>query len=231
MIKHNQDGAVSGLLISLILTVSLLLGAVSFGFWAYSQEQDYKNHSDVKVAAAVEIAKRAESTAKTKEFLEKEKNPLKTYVGPEAYGSVVLQFPKTWSGYVNIGTTGQSLLDAYFSPGVVPGVALTTSVFALRVQVVQTPYAQVLSQFKALQAQGVGPSGKKITINAYSVPKLRNVIGVQVLGQLNGNQQNPKNIDMIVLPLRAQTLEIWTEGDQYIADFNSIILPNFSFSP
>jgi hypothetical protein len=33
------------------------------------------------------------------------------------------------------------------------------------------------------------------------------------------------------LPLRSQTVKIWTEGSQYGGDFNKYILPNFSFSP
>jgi hypothetical protein len=36
---------------------------------------------------------------------------------------------------------------------------------------------------------------------------------------------------MVVLPLRSQTVQIWTEGTQYVDDFNKLILPNFSFSP
>jgi hypothetical protein len=54
MIKHNQDGAVNGVAVSLIFTVILLLGSLGFGFWAFSSREDYKNHSDAKSAAAAE---------------------------------------------------------------------------------------------------------------------------------------------------------------------------------
>jgi hypothetical protein len=67
----------------------------------------------------------------------------------------------------------------------------------------------------------------KLQVSAYSLPKLPKVVGVRVVGQL----QQDQSVDMVVLPLRSQTLEIWTEGSQYANDFNSYILPNFSFAP
>jgi multidrug efflux pump subunit AcrA (membrane-fusion protein) len=221
MIKHNQDGAVNGVLISLIMAVLLLIAALGFGGWAYSSRQDYKDHSDQKAAAAAETAKQAESIAKDKQFAEDSKNPLKTYNGPSAYGSLVVNYPKTWSGYVDDSGTGQAQVDGYFNPGVVPPLSGQTSVFALRVQVLNQQYSQVLQSFAGQQQAG------KLKVSAYALPKLPNVVGVRVTGQLNNN----KNVDMVVLPLRAQTIQISTEGGQFGNDFNTYILPNFSFSP
>lgn len=223
MIKHNQDGAINGLIVSLILAILLLLGAAGFAGWAYNSRQDYKNNSDAKVAVAVTAAKSQEDKIKDAQFAEAAKQPLKTYQGPEAYGSLVVNFPKTWSGYVDDTGTGSSLVDGYFAPGVVPSATNQNSVFALRVQVLNQPYAQVLQTFAGQQQDG------KITISAYALPKLPKVVGVKAVGQLNSNNQ--ASVNMIVLPLRSQTLEIWTQGDQYLNDFNNNILPNFSFSP
>jgi hypothetical protein len=36
---------------------------------------------------------------------------------------------------------------------------------------------------------------------------------------------------MVLLPMRDKTLEIWTEAPAYLADFNTYILPNITFSP
>lgn len=221
MIKHNQDGAVSGVLISLILTVVLLLGAIGFGFWAFSGRQDYKDNVDSKVDVAVKDAVAAEATAKDKQFVEKEKQPLVTYNGPEAVGSLVIKYPKTWSGYVDTTNTGGTALNAYFAPGVVPAVTNPNSVFALHVQVVGQSYSQVLQTFSNQQQQ------RKLTISAYALPKLPKVVGVQISGALT----EKSNGTVVVLPLRSQTLEIETDGTQYLNDFNNNVLPNFSFSP
>lgn len=221
MIKHNQDGAVSGLALSLILAVVLLVASMGFGYWAYSGRQDYKNHSDAKAAAAARIAVDKESAVKDKQFAEEAKNPLKTYNGPEAQGSLVIQYPKTWSGYVDARGSSGVPVDGYFNPGVVPSINDQDSAFALRVQVLGQPYSDILQAFNDQLHQG------KVTITAYTLPKVPKVVGVKVQGTL----VNQKTGIVVILPLRSQTLEIETDGNQYISDFNNYILPNFSFSP
>jgi len=227
MIKHNQDGAVNGVVVSLVLCILLLVGALAFAGWAYSSRQDYKQHTDAKVSVAVDKAKQAESAAKDAAFVEAEKNPLRTYNGPEAYGSLVLQYPKTWSGYVDdSGSSNSAMVDGYFYPGVVPSLTNQSSVFALRVQVLNQAYASVVKNLSSSGQQNPP------TITAYSLPKLPKVVGVKITGTI-GNQgsSTPKQGIMVVLPLRSQTVQIWTEGNQFINDFNNSILPNFSFSP
>lgn len=222
MIKHNQDGAVSGLAISFVLAILLLIGAVGFGGWAFNSRQTYKNDVDAKINQAVTIATEKESATKDQQFAEAVKKPLKAYDGPEPYGSLVVNFPKTWSAYVDdTGMGSNALVDGYFAPGVVPSTTSKNSVFALRLQVISQAYAQVLQTFAAQQLAG------KLTASAYSLPKLPKITGVKVVGQLS----DQTSVTMIVLPLRSNTLEIWTQGNPYLGDFNNIILPNFSFSP
>lgn len=221
MIKHNQDGAISGLLISFILALLLLMGAVGFGGWAFMSRQDYKKNVDAKIGNAVDAAKQKEDIAKDVQFTEDAKKPLKLYKSPEAYGSLMVNFPKTWSGYVDDSGLGTALVDGYFAPGAVPSVTNHASVFALRVQVLGQSYQQTLQNLTSQQ------QGGKLTISTYVLPKLPKIVGIQVAGVLS----NQTKVTMVVLPLRSQTLQIWTEGDQYLSDFNNNILPNFSFSP
>lgn len=221
MIKRNQDGAASGVVISLILCVLLLIGAVVFAGWAYTSRQDYKDNSDAKAAAAADEAAQKESTLKDKQFAEQSKSPLKTYKGPDTSGSLQISYPKTWSGYVDDSGQGSAVLDAYFNPGVVPSISNQNSVFALRVQITSQTYAQTLQGLQGQQQAG------QLHVSAYALPKLPKVVGIKADGQLN----NQKKVSMVVLPLRSQTLQIWTEGDQYVNDFNQYILPNLTFSP
>ncbi len=222
MIKHNQDGAVNGVVVSLILAVILLLGAIGFGVWSYSSRQDYKDHSDAKVDAAVKVAVANESTIKDKQFAEESKNPLRTYNGPDASGSVIVKYPKTWSGYIkDNGGSGQPTLDSYFNPGEVPPTDQTDAVFALRVKVLDQPYSQVLDTYTPKQSDG------RVTIKAYALPKVPKVIGVKVVGTINPQTDGT----LVILPLRSETLEIETDGTQFLKDYNTYILPNLSFSP
>lgn len=220
MIKHNQNGAVSGVVISLVLAILLLIGAIAFGGWAYTSRQDYKDHSDAKSAVAAEAAVKEANRKKDLEFAETQKNPLKLYVGPDSKGSARLFFPKTWSGYVNM-SDDSSTLEAYFNPVVVPSVENENNLFALRIEIISQSYAETLDSLKSQQADG------KMQVSAYALPKLPKVVGVRATGLI----EEKKQVDMVVLPLRSDTIKIWTEGDQYTKDFNTYILPNFSFSP
>ena len=221
MVKLNHNGAVSGLGASLILSLILLFTAIGFAAWAFISRQDYKTNVDTKISAAVEEAKADTSAKKEAEFAEASKKPFKIYRGPEVYGSVVTEYPKTWSGYVEDNGTGIAVVNGYFAPGVVPSIHDRNSVFALRFQLLNQTYSQVLQGFAGQQQAG------KLSVKAYALPKLPNIVGVQLTGQLS----DQRNVTMVVLPFRAQTLQIWTEGNEYLSDFNNNILPNFSFAP
>lgn len=221
MRKLDARGEMNVLLIPLIVTVLLLFGAGGFGYWAFAGRQDYKNNVDQKINTAVTIAKQQLSTQKDKEFAEQEKNPLKTYTGPEAYGTLKIQYPKTWSAYVAEQDNGSTPIDGYFQPNVVPDVTDQTQSFALRVQVVQQSYDSILQNYNSdVQA-------KTVSAKPFALPNVPKVVGVRLEGAIQPQKQG----SMIVLPLRNQTLEVWTEASVYKSDFDNIILKNFTFSP
>ena len=220
--KHNQNGAVNSLVVSLIFAVILLIAAAGFGAWAFNSRQDYKNHTAAKVSAAVVIAKQQQSATDTVQAAEAAKQPLETYQGPEPYGSLVVEFPKTWSAYIDDTGKGAALVDAYFAPGIVHAIGDSNSVFALRVQVLNQSYPQTVQGFSGQQKAG------QVTISAYALPKVPQAVGIKLTGQL---VKGGPTVTMVVLPLRSQTLEISTQSNMYLDDFNNNILPNLSFSP
>lgn len=223
MIKHNQNGAVSGLALSLGMAIVLLIAALGFGGWAFTSRQDYKNNTDQKVNDAVVIAKQREGTRKDAQFAQDEKNPLRTYKGPDAYGSLSIQYPKTWSGFIDdTGKSGDKLVDGFFYPGVVPSTTNQASVFALRVQVVSQAYSDVVNSL----SQNSDPASIPV-ITPFALPKVPKAVGIKYVGKL----PNQKQGEMVVLPLRSQTLEVWSETAQFAPDFEANILPNFSFLP
>ncbi len=218
MIKHNQDGAVNALLLPLILATVFLLGALAFGVWAYGERQNYKNNTDAIVAQAVVVGKKAEAVSKDKQYAELAKSPLKTYNGPEQYGSVVVMYPKTWSGYIDGSDQSDAGLNAYFHPDVVPAVGDENNAFALRVQVLNQAYSETLSSFDQQEGLAATP---------YALPKVPKTVGVKLTGQISDQKQGT----VVLLPLRDKTLQISTESKNYQPDFETYILPNFSFSP
>lgn len=215
---QNERGSVA-VVASLALLSVCLVGALIFGVWAYMGRQDYKNNVDSKIKTAMVQNTKDVQAKDAADYAEAAKNPLKEYVGPEAYGTIRVNYPRTWSAYV-VSNSGQPL-DAYFNPDYVPSATDQKSVFALRVQVVATSYSQTLAQFQGLQKQG------KVTVAPYALPKTPSVVGVRVDGQLTSTKQG----SMVILPVRDKTLKFWIESNQYANDFNNLVLPNTSFSP
>jgi hypothetical protein len=220
-VKHRQAGVVSALLVPLVLVVLLFIGAAVFGVWSFQQMQDYKNNVAEKVQAAVSVAKQDLSIQKDKEFAEKEKSPLRTYKGPSAYGSLIIQYPKTWSGYVADDGNDDPYVDGYFYPGIVPDIANEKSVFSLRVEVDQLSYSESLSNYDS-QVEA-----KTVKVSPYKFPKIKDVVGSRLVGEVEDGKQG----EMILMPMRDKTLKLWTNSDQFTTDFKKYILPNISFSP
>jgi len=217
MRKLNQTGS---MLVPLVIAVVLLLGSLGFGMWAFLGRQDYKNNSDAKAKVAAAKAVRAEDVKKDAAFAEAEKSPLKTYTGPATYGSLTLLYPKTWSAYISEGSRSANVVDGYFSPNFVPDIQSSTS-FALRIQVVSSDYATILKSFEATVKAG------KTTVAAFRAPKVPGTLGSVVSGVLDSK----KSGTMVLLPLRDKTIKVWTEGGDYLNDFNNTILPNLTFVP
>jgi hypothetical protein len=220
--KLNRNGAANLVIITFILA-ALTVASLVFAFWAYSGRQKYKDDDNTLISSAVASAKSAQQSVDNKAFAVEEQNPLTEYVGPQAYGTISVYYPKNWSSYIDTSGSNNNPLDGYFFPGALPSVDDDGSVnFALRVQVESDTYSQVLQNY-----QSSSGSSSPVTIAAYSLPKLPNVVGVEVTGQLTSGI----NGTMVILPLRSNALEIWTEGTQYLTQFNNEILPNVSFSP
>lgn len=221
MNRLNQYGAINILLIPLVLLIILFLSAAGFGIWAFSSRADYKDNSDKKAAAAAaQAVKETEATAAAK-YAEEAKKPYDTYIGPAPFGNITVNYPKTWSAYVVESERGSTPVNGYFNPKVVPSATDSDKTFALRVELVQTTYEAVLDQFKGRLEKG------EVTVQPVTLAKVPSVVGSRVEGQITSKKQGT----MIVLPLRNMTLKVWTESNDFKADLDTHILPNFSFVP
>jgi hypothetical protein len=221
MRNDTERGYIDALLVPLIIVGVLLLGCLGFALWAFSGRQDYKNNSDQKVSKAVEAAVQSTQKTDAAKYAEDAKNPLKTYVGPSAFGSITVSYPRTWSAYIIEGDNSGTALNGYFHPDVVPNVLDIDSAMSLHIQVTADAYDQVLNQFGAYIQQ------KKAAAQPYAFPKVPSVIGTRIDGQIGQSKQGTA----IVVPLRNLTMIVSSESKDYANDFNNIIVPNLLFSP
>lgn len=218
----DQRGELNVLAVPVILLALLLMSAAGFAFWAYGQRQDYKNNSDQKVSVAVSANTKSVQATDAKDYAEKAKNPLAIYSGPDAYGSVKLSYPKTWSTYVDLSNTSYPL-DVYFNQAYVPSVN-SKQTYMLRVRVSSQDYSSLLQQFNGQVTSG------DIKVAPYSLPKVSGVMGSILTGDILPGSTDVQGT-MVMLPLRDKTLMIWTESPSYLNDFNTYILSNLTFSP
>lgn len=220
MHKRNKTGSV-GVAALLAGTFGLLfLAALIFGIWSFMGMQDYKNNVEPKIEAAVEVAKAETATAKDNEFLEKEKLPVRTYSGPETYGAVTFTFPKTWS-MTTAEASSTIALDGTLHPITVPGSGLDSDFsYALRMQVVDKPYSASVKEFDSSVKKG-------LLASPYRAKLVESVLGTRFDGEI----AKGKTGSIILLPIRDKTLKIWTESNDYKADFDNIIMPSLSFQP
>ena len=217
----HERGFVNKLLLPLIAVSILLAGAIGFGVWAYIEREDYKHNSDQKVEAAVQEAVEETRAEEAERYAEEAKEPLQPYTGPSQYGSVRVEYPKTWSAYTINTERGSTPVEWYLHPGVVPDTNDRDNTFALRVEVVSQSYDRVMSRFDRLV------QSERVSVEPYSLPEVPDVVGSRVNGEVVSDRQG----SMIVLPLRDRTLQVWTESADYLPDFENHILPNLSFSP
>ena len=220
MKRLDEQGIVDIWLVAFFVMLTLFVGSIGFGFWAFMGRQDYKNNVDAKITDAVTAAQKATSDQKDKEFAEKEKEPFRDYIGPAAYGSVDIKYPKTWSAYVDDSGKSSLPIDGYFNPATVPGL-LSNSSYAIRIQVINSQYAQNIKLFDSAVKNG------KVKATPYTAPKVAGVVGLRMDGEISTGKQG----SMVILPVRDKTLRIWTESDQFVKDLNNTVLPNLVFVP
>lgn len=211
MKKLNQEGSINPLLIPLIFSVLALIGVSVLAFMYYGNYVDQRDNVDQKITVAVEDANAAQKKKLEAEFVEQEKQPNKNYTSPSIYGSVKLNYPKTWGAYVS--DTG-STLDFYAHPNYVPAKGVN---YALRMSVTSKSFATEIKTYDQKVKQG---DLKAVSITA------SNTTGTRLDGLLQKDQSGT----LVLFPLRDKTLKIWTENRDYQGDFENV-LKNLTFVP
>jgi hypothetical protein len=225
MRKYDQKGS-TAVALDVVFGI-LFVAAAAFGAWAFMGRQDYKNNTDQKIAVAVSAAQKVQAAQLQKQFAEDYKKPYRPYQGSPTYGSVSFVYPKTWSAYVDETSTSEPI-NGYFYPDKVPGVQSGTA-YALRVELLNNTYAQVIQQFNALVKQG------KVRATAYVPPSMSGKPnlhpGTRFDGAISRTQNGEQQGSAVVIQVRDRTLKISTQSPNFMADYNNAVLANLTFVP
>lgn len=208
--SNLQRGAVSGAVITIVLLGLAFVAAVGFGGWAYVQYMDYRDNFELKNELAVSEAVK-EQADKDAEKLEQElKKPNRQFVGPDDYGRVTFDYPKTWSVYEATDVSdGRGTYEAYLSPIVVPPVDDDRK-YATRVIIDDENIDEVLRDYERDVEEG---NLKTSSFKANGVSATR----------LDGNFTDTIRGTAVVFKIRDKTLTVRTDSNTFKKDFEALI--------
>ncbi len=209
MHQHKYEkGGVSGSLIAIISLIILLIGAGSVAIWAYLSYNEEKTNVGGKRDLAVAEAKKEQADLDELKFAEREKEPNRQFVGPEDFGRLTFDYPKTWSVYEAKDGTSTSY-EAYLNPITVPPVSSVRQ-YALRVVIEQKDYDQVVKTYEALVKKG------DLRTSAVSANGQNGT-------RLDGNFTKDIRGTAVIFKIRDKTLTIRTDADTFKPDFEELV--------
>ena len=220
---YPLPGQASNKKIGLMVLVILLVLSLAFGAWALSSRGSYKKIAEDDAATARSaVAKQAQLQT---QYDTLSKQPYKTYKSDSTFGSISFNYPKNWAAYVD-ETGSIEPIDGWFYPDQVPGTQGKPA-FALRLELVNTAYSDVLDSFSSAIHDGTAKA------SAYIPPKLHGVANVQAGTKINGvvDQDNNFKGSMVIMKVRDKTLQIYTQSNTYLSDFSNTVLSSLTFVP
>lgn len=206
---NNEKGGISGSLIAIIGLGILVLAAGSFAIWAYVNYSEQKTDVDGKISLAVANAKKEQGDDDEAKFAEREKEPNRQFVGPDDYGRLTFDYPKTWSVYVAKDVAKGGTYEAYLNPVTVPPVS-STQQYSLRVLIEEKDYDQVVKTYESLVKKG------DLRTTAASSNGNNGT-------RLDGNFTKDIRGSAVIYKVRDKTLTLRTDADTFKPDFENII--------
>lgn len=199
----------ANLIIIICLSV-LSVAMITLAIWSFINYNNEKNTVDAQVNAAVASAKKAQADSDEKKYDELKKLPYLQFTGPDDYGRVTFNYPKTWSQYISDDATNGGVFKAYLNPVSVPSVARDNTQFALRVTIEQKSYDSSVNIYSARVKSGKLSS---------SVVTADGVTGTRLDGSFT---EDIRGI-AVIFKIRDKTLTVRTDADTFKNDFEALI--------
>lgn len=206
--SHEHGSVDKGLLLVVGLSILSVL-AIAVAVWAFINYNEQKTDVDGKIDTAVAEAKKVLGDKLEADFAARDKEPNREFVGPDDYGRLTFNYPKTWSVYVNKEATQGGTYEAYLNPVSVPAVS-TTQQYALRVTIEEKDYDKVIAGYSTLVKRGDLRS---------SSTSANGVNGTRIEGNFSKDIRG----SAVIYKIRDKTVTLRTDADTFKADFNKLI--------
>ncbi len=208
--QARQTGAVQASTLIIVGLVIVLLGVGGVAIWAYMQYTEARTDVDGQIALAVSEAEKVQAELDEEKFLEREKEPNRQFVGPNDYGRVTFEYPKTWSVYVDDDAADGGDFYAYLNPILVPPVDNREERYALRVAIEDEVYEEVLSDYESRVEDGELKT-TNVSVNGVNGTRIDGSFSDEIRGSA------------VVFKLRDKTVTIQTDAQTFKSDFDKLI--------
>jgi len=205
----RENGSADVWMIVSIVLIVLLVAFGAFGIWSFINYNDQKTNVDSKISVAVADAKKVQADSDEAKFTERDKQPNRQFVGPDDYGRVTFDYPKTWSVYTSSDVTNGGTYEAYLNPISVPPIG-STKQFALRINISQQDYNSVVSSFNS-QVKNGDLKSSSVTSNGLT--------GVRLDGKFSSDVRGAE----VIFKIRDKTLTIRTDANTFLTDFDALV--------
>lgn len=205
---HERGAAHWSTIVVIVLTVVLAIVG-SLAIWAFVEYNNARTDVDGQISLAVSEAEKAQAEEDEKKFAEREKEPNREFVGPDDFGRVTFDYPKTWSVYVADNGARSGTYEAYLNPITVPTVSKSQR-FALRVTIESEDTDAVLEDYEKLIESG-DLSSENFTANGFEGTRL------------DGNFDKNIRGSAVIFKVRDKALTIRTDADTFKPDFDKLI--------
>lgn len=211
--RNSERGAISGSIFAIVTLTILTVAFAGFSVWAYIQYNEQKTDVDAKITAATAEAVKENTEKLESDFLEREKQPLRQFVGPDDYGRLTFDYPRTWSAYqaTDIREGGGVTYEAFLNPVFVPPTKPKDIKMALRITIKQEVYDEAMKVYEKLLKNG------SISSAAWSNEK--GLTGTRLTGNFTPDIRGTA----VVVKMRDRTLTVRTDADVFLPDYENII--------
>jgi len=207
--KSFEVGSVDHWMIATISLVVLAVGLGALAVISYINYNEQKTDVDGKISDAVALAKKEQADADEAKFADREKEPNREFIGPDDYGRVSFNYPKTWSLFVSKDASSGGDYESYFNPISVSNIGEAQQ-FALRVVIEQEDYDTTLSGFDSLVKKGDLRSSSVVLANATGA-------------RLDGAFSEDIHGSMVIFKIRDKILTIRTDAEVFKSDFDKLV--------
>jgi hypothetical protein len=206
--RRSRDPKMKWMSMTFVFIFTTLVSS-GIAVWAYVNYVDQKNNVDSKVSVAVAAAVKEQADKDAANFLEKEKQPNRQFVGPDDYGRLSFDYPKTWSVYVAKDASEGGSYEAYFNPGAVPEINAKQQ-YALHVTIQDQDYDKVVDGYKRLVSSGDLKSSA-VSLDGQNGTRLDGSFTKDIRGYA------------VIVKIRDKTVTVRSDAETFKGDFEALI--------